>query len=339
MHEPPQSQAVTVITPAHYSDDLALAGAVADHYSRQNAFETYRAARSANTVRRQAIDLGLFARYLAAAHVARDGLTLFSDPEAWRGITAGLVEGFVAWQLQEGYAISSVNGRLATIKTYSRLAHKAGAISADMLVAMKHVEGYSHKDGRNIDAGRATTRKGSKKAAWVSLTAAQAVKLKRQPSTTLAGRDALLMYLLLELGLRCGEIAGLSAGSIDLAARTITFYREKVDKLQIHRLGEEAAAAAENYLPSVSIAGPLFPGYKGKPISTRAINDRVRTLGKRIGIENLSPHDCRHYWATSAVRGGTDLKTLQAAGGWSSPVMALHYAEVSVVVNDQVKLG
>ncbi len=73
-------------------------------------------------------------------------------------------------------------------------------------------------------------------------------------------------------------------------------------------------------------------------MSERAITDRVKTLGESIGINGLSAHDCRHYWATSAVRNGTDIKSLQDAGGWSSPAMPLRYAESPTIANQGVKL-
>jgi integrase len=38
-------------------------------------------------------------------------------------------------------------------------------------------------------------------------------------------------------------------------------------------------------------------------------------LRRLASIAKLSPHDCRHYWATTAMRAGTDIKALQDAGG------------------------
>lgn len=62
-------------------------------------------------------------------------------------------------------------------------------------------------------------------------------------------------------------------------------------------------------------------------------------LGEKIGIDNLSAHDCRHYWAGSAVKGGTDIKSLQEAGGWASPAMPLRYVEAASIANNGVKLA
>ena len=48
------------------------------------------------------------------------------------------------------------------------------------------------------------------------------------------------------------------------------------------------------------------------------LNQRVRVLGQVVGLEGLSAHDCRHYWATTWAR-KVDVLRLQEAGGWSKP--------------------
>ena len=64
-------------------------------------------------------------------------------------------------------------------------------------------------------------------------------------------------------------------------------------------------------------------------------------LGNDAGIDNLSPHDLRHDlrhdWATLAVA-RAPLSTVQAAGGWASPVMPLRYAAAGAIANDGLEL-
>jgi integrase len=74
-------------------------------------------------------------------------------------------------------------------------------------------------------------------------------------------------------------------------------------------------------------------------ISERNLSERVRTLGKRIGIPNLSAHDCRHNWATRAVKGKTDAFALRDAGGWASLAMPSRYVEAAAIANERVTLG
>lgn len=349
---------------------LAMAGAVADRVAADSVFTSFQARKASHTRRRHQADLQLFRKYLAQAGVVTGDL--YTDPDAWRGVTWGLVAGFVEWQLQRDYAIGSINVRLATVKTYCQLALHAGAIDHDAYVRIKAVTGYSHKEGRNVDQRRSRTRTGRKKAVAVSLTGAQARQLKRQPTDTPQGRrDALLMCLLLDHGLRVSEIAGLRVEDFDLAAGTMRFYRPKVDLVQTHELSRDTLRAANAYLlinGDTPRTGPLLPGSrKNRKLSQEkmqggrrkardidadvverapaengmtagAINKRVGFLGQQIGLHGLSPHDCRHYWATSASRGGTDIKSLQDAGGWKSPAMPLRYVESQAVANKGVRL-
>ncbi len=89
--------------------------------ARLSAFADYRSRRAQNTLRRQDAELANFGVYVGA-----DDLAI--NPEAWAGISWGIVESFVKKMLIDGYAVGSVNNHLSTIKTYARLATKAGTI-------------------------------------------------------------------------------------------------------------------------------------------------------------------------------------------------------------------
>ncbi len=79
-----------------------------------------------------------------------------------------------------------------------------GTVTPEALALIQQVRGYRRKEARHVDEAREVTRVGDKKAQPVSLTPAQAALLKGQPETAQGRRDALLMCLLLDHGLRCG---------------------------------------------------------------------------------------------------------------------------------------
>jgi integrase len=257
-----------------------------------------------------------------------------------------MVEAFKGWQVAGGYAVGSVNVRLSTVKTYARLATKAGILSTTDLALIRAVEGYSRKEARRVDERREVTRKGDKKAESVSLTKAQADALKEQPDTPQGRRDAVIMALLLDHGLRVGELAGLQVSAFNLKEKTFTFYRQKVNKTQTHKLTADSFAAVRAWLASDAPAlGALLRGSrKGGALSIesgmteRSLTERVRVLGEAVGVTGLSAHDCRHYWATRAARQGTDPFALQEAGGWSSLAMPRRYVESAKIANEGVKL-
>jgi integrase len=317
---------------------LAEAGQAANEAAARHVFDDYRSRKAANTIRRQDAGLALFAKYLAAFGVKVGDLA--QDPEAWRGITWGLVEGFVKWQLAEGYSVGSVNVRLSTIRVYSKLAMKAGALDTEQAALIRAVQGYSHKEGKRIDEKREVTRLGAKKAEPVSLTPMQAEALKQDhPLNAQGRRDTVLMCLLLDHGLRASEAAALTVSNFDLKAGEMRFFRVKVDKWQTHKLTDDTWLALQNYMTADALAvGPLMRGSRkdgrlcGAGMNERNISERVKVLGERLGIEGLSAHDCRHYCATRLARQGKNIKDLMEIFGWKSTAMAERYIEDAKVI-------
>ena len=278
-----EGEVVAVTSPSR----LVQAGQSADRVARERVFADYHARKAAQTIRRNRADLLLFQEYLEDAGVPVGDFMI--DPVAWSGMTWGLIAGYVEWQLQQGYAIGSINVRLATVKTYCELAMRAGTLDHAAHAQIKTVKGYRNKEGRNVDQTRPVTRQGAKKAQPVEITAAQTKALKQQPDTPQGRRDAVLMCLLLDHGLRCGEVAGLRVEHINLHRGTFTFYREKVDLEQTHKLTSDTFRALYAYLTLDAPTGALLMGSRKDGelegcMSVRAINKRVEVLGARVGV-------------------------------------------------------
>lgn len=326
------------------AEDLASAGQVANIIAARRAFDSYRTGKASNTIRRHRADLDTFAEFLAYAGAPVTG-DLAMDPSAWLGLTWGIVEAFKAWQVQQGYSIASINARLSTVKTYAALASRAGAVERSELALISSIRGFSHTEGKHITEARQMPRKGHKKAQWASLSKDQAEALKNQPNTPQGHRDRLILCLMLDHGLRCGEVTALQVGDFDLKKGELVFYRAKVNLTQRHRLTADTLAAVKGYLRADGPAlGELLRASKkngdltDQGLSEQAVTARVKTLGQALGIPNLSAHDLRHYWATTAARSGTAVDRLQQAGGWTSPTMALRYVEAAEIANRGVKL-
>lgn len=318
---------------------MALAGHAANRAAAANVFADYISRKAANTIKAQAFDLAVFAQFLGNVGIAVDELQ--SNPAAWDGMTWGIVEAFVKWQLQDGYTTASINRRLSTVKTYAKLAAKAGTLSAESLALIKTVSGYGQKEAARVNEKRQTTSKGTKKAAAVVIDDSIAAQLKAQPDSPQGRRNALLMALLLDHGLRCGEVAALQVNHFDLRAGTMVFDRPKVGKVQTHKLSADTLRALRAWVDSgdCPALGPILRGSRkgghltGSGMSTTAISERVRSLGAELGIDGLSAHDCRHYWATRWA-GKVDVFRLQEAGGWNSLAMPRRYVEHAKIANE-----
>ena len=346
-------------------------GQAANRAAGAAALADYRRRKSANSLRTQDAALDLFARFLtdlagrgraaaagagldladldaaAAAWADLDGAALATSAATWRGVTWGIVEAWRSALLQDGYSVATVNNRLSTIRVYAGLASKAGAVPVDELTLLKAVGGYGATEGKRLDERRPRSRVGPKKAAAVPLSLDQARQLKRAADDSgQAARDALIMALLLDHGLRVGELAALTVGALGLDQGLMTFYRPKVDMTQTHRLTVAALTAARRYLAMRPAGAPaglwVASDRRGRllprPMSARAISARVGLLGLDHGAPGLSPHDCRHYWASTAAKSGTGVFSLRDAGGWSSVAMPARYVEAAAVANEGVRL-
>ncbi|WP_420644487.1 tyrosine-type recombinase/integrase [Candidatus Leptofilum sp.] len=269
---------------------LETAGQIANQVAGHAIFNRYLSQKSANTLKRHSRDLELFAEYLLDVGIMPEhGADFQTNPEAWRGVTWGIIEGFIAWQLQEGYAVTTVNARLSTVKVYAQMAVKAGTVPREEGMLIQSVKGFSRSGAANVDAKRPQTRiadvtytykpdgkkqtvvvnrRSTKKRQPVLLTPPDAALLRQlRNDSPQAVRDALLACLLLDHGLRASEMALLKASDIDLLRGTIHFFRPKVKgtshEWTTHKLTETTYALCRDYLdahypPTLLPDGPLI---------------------------------------------------------------------------------
>lgn len=113
-----------------------------------------------------------------------------------------------------------------------------------------------------------------------------------------------MLCLLLDHGLRVGKAVALTIGSIDLAAGTLTFYREKVDIIKTCLLSPATLRAALAYISNdligievntLLLRGSRKNGALFGALGIRSIQSRIGFLCEAVGLKRLSPHDCRHY--------------------------------------------
>ncbi|RJP51156.1 MAG: hypothetical protein C4583_09205 [Anaerolineaceae bacterium] len=341
----------TTITPTR--SPLTAFGDAANESAARHVFQLYQDRRPPNTQRGQRAALKTFTAFLRFCGIAPTG-DLYEDPNAWRGITFGLLQAFQLWMVKQGYSVGTVNGRVSTVRFYMGLANQAGHIPDGEILKAQQVKGYSRKEALDLDTRRkaegTATRRGAKKPQAVTITEEQATALCKVRNDTPQGkRDALLMALFIFHGLRVSEIASLTVESFDMEKRMMTFTRFKTGRVSRHRIRGQAwqrlTAYLQNdhpgsgglWLASRKGSGELIPG---SSMSIQAIGQRVADLGVGIGLDHLSPHDCRHAGATFIA---SDPKASMAGlmnwGAWESASSASRYIEAGQADNDLVSLG
>jgi site-specific recombinase XerD len=146
-------------------------------------------------------------------------------------------------------------------------------------------------------------------------------------------RDLAMVTLMLDTGLREGEICRLDVRHVDMAHRTLTV---------ICKGGEWETATFFDYTASclgnwLSVRGQLSQklqlSYKcfvaldtGRGLSENGLRHRFIRLGKLAGLGALSPHDLRRTFATLALKGGASTRLVQVAGRWKNIQMVERYS-------------
>ena len=129
-------------------------------------------------------------------------------------------------------------------------------------------------------------------------------------------RDRALLELLYSSGLRLAEIANVDIGDIHFHEATVTV-TGKGNKMRIVPVGSCALKAIEQWLTvrserALENEKALFVSQRGKRISHRAIQQRVKLIGQQQGISQpIHPHMLRHSFASHILESSGDLRGIQ----------------------------
>jgi site-specific recombinase XerD len=140
-------------------------------------------------------------------------------------------------------------------------------------------------------------------------------------------RDAAIIELILQTGIRLSEVARLTIHDVELPAR---ISRDPANTGSIHIRGKgrkertlplnyKACRALKAWLgirPEIPEPG-LFVSKFRQPMGTRGIQRAVTKYFQEAGIKNASVHTLRHTFGTHHVAKGTSLRTIQEALGHS----------------------
>jgi integrase/recombinase XerD len=153
-------------------------------------------------------------------------------------------------------------------------------------------------------------------------------------------RDAAMVRLMLQLGVRVTEACALTTDSLGTTGgqRTVTIHG-KGGKRVVRALPPAAGEALDRYLaardaaqpPSADTADgprPLFTTDTGRPVDRTHLFKLVRRLAREAELphpDSITPHSLRHTFATLATERGADLDDLQDAMGHADPRTTRRY--------------
>lgn len=141
--------------------------------------------------------------------------------------------------------------------------------------------------------------------------------------TPLAIRDKAIMELFYSSGLRLAELTELRWEQLDLPSGMVTV-TGKGNRSRMVPVGRIAAEALLEWrkarIQFASFEEPhVFVSNRGKPISPRTIQARVRYWAKRQGMpQSVYPHLLRHSFASHMLESSSDLRGVQELLGHAS---------------------
>jgi site-specific recombinase XerD len=140
-------------------------------------------------------------------------------------------------------------------------------------------------------------------------------------------RDAAILLVLFDTGIRHGELLGLRLTDVELRER-MAYVTGKGGHTRAVRFGTKTAVALDRYLRlrrAHRLAGSdaLWLGQDGPLQSSVAIMLAKRC--ERAGLPRLHPHQFRHTFAHQFLADGGQEGDLQRLAGWRSPIMLRRY--------------
>jgi site-specific recombinase XerD len=172
------------------------------------------------------------------------------------------------------------------------------------------------------------------------LTRQEARQLVEAPdtSTPLGLRDRAILETFYGTGIRAGELARLKCTDVDTEDRVLRVVLGKGAKDRNVPLTRAAAEAIEAWLaegrprtPGATRSAWLFLACRGGRLYASLLNDVVQEQAKRAGIErHVTCHSLRHSVATHLLKGGADIRHIQALLGHASLQSTERYTHVEI---------
>jgi site-specific recombinase XerD len=151
-------------------------------------------------------------------------------------------------------------------------------------------------------------------------------------------RDETMLRLLLDCGVRVGELCGLTVDGIDLVNR-VAVVKGKGSRVRPIYLSARTARAVDRYLRirrgHRHADSPALLLTQRGGMSTDGARERVRVLAAAAGLKHIHPHQFRHSFAHDFLLAGGQQTDLKRLAGWTSDAMLARYASAGADVRAQ----
>jgi integrase/recombinase XerD len=219
------------------------------------------------------------------------------------------------------YSIPEQHHRIAVVKSLFRFLYRRGYVLSDPSGPV----GYPRPEKR-LPRG--------------VLARDEARRLVEAPdaSTPIGLRDRAILEVFYGTGIRAGEMAKLKVTDVDAEDRLLRVLLGKGKKDRNVPLTRAAAEAVEDYLaegrPRIRGAAQsrwLLLALRGGRMYPSLLNDVVQDAAKKAGIDkHVTCHTLRHSCATHLLKGGADIRHIQALLGHACLSSTERYTHVEI---------
>ena len=160
--------------------------------------------------------------------------------------------------------------------------------------------------------------------------------LRATPKTFCGIRDATMMLVLLDTGIRRGELLSLAVDDVDLAQGQLCIFgkgrKERLVPFErtVRRALLRYLAVRESRIGRYTQhEDKLWLTNAGTPISRWQFRGRLELYAAKAGVENVHPHRFRHTFSTMYLQAGGSPQMLQRILGHTTPSVTQRYIHIS----------
>ena len=258
--------------------------------------------RSPHTIRSYLSDLRQFARWFRQ--------TNGEDPLPER-VTAIDMREYRQYMLNvQRLKASTINRRLAALSVYLEWGKASGRILDNPASDVRGVRQQGIAPRWLDKRAQGRLERAAERAAAAARTL---------PARRLALRDLALLRLMLNTGLRAGEVCALRVDDVTLGERSGKVRvragkGNKAREVPLNRVARKALTAWLGVRPETPDETALFVGQGGEAFTTSALRRRIAILARRAGVD-ASPHVLRHTFGKRLVDSGVSLEKVAALLG------------------------
>jgi site-specific recombinase XerD len=152
-------------------------------------------------------------------------------------------------------------------------------------------------------------------------------------------RDAAIILLLVDTGIRRAECVGMTLDDVDLDQRVV-WVLGKGRRPRVLPIGRKTAQALDRYMRAreghrLAHLQQLWVGRNG-PMTASGVYQVVHDRARAAGLPAMHPHQLRHAFATSWLAEGGNENELMLVAGWKSRVMIDRYTKATAVERARV---